>query len=106
VEGEPLRTLGPDSRQFAQLLDQPRHRFCKLRQSRLLVQRFRNWFRPNPDFLWSLVVPSNCMRLSVKKAAHNCSRLVPRCRKSGKAKDLFVVFSQGKPLLAIFNRAQ
>jgi hypothetical protein len=23
-----------------------------------------------PDFLWSLVVPSNCMRLSVKKAAH------------------------------------
>jgi hypothetical protein len=27
----------------------------------------------------------NCMRLSVKKAAHSCPRLVPRCRKSGKA---------------------
>jgi hypothetical protein len=25
-------------------------------------------------FLWSLVVPSNCMRLSAKKAAHHCPR--------------------------------
>ena len=38
------------------------------------LSRFRNWCRPNPDFLWSLVVPSNCMRLSVKKAAHHCPR--------------------------------
>ena len=46
--------------------------------------QFRNWCRPNPDFLWSFVWPPNCMRLSAKKAAHRFSQLVPRCRKSGK----------------------
>jgi hypothetical protein len=46
------------------------------------------------------------MRLSAKKAAHHFSQLVPRCRKSGKAYGLFVVFYQGKPLLAIFIRPQ
>jgi hypothetical protein len=40
----------------------------------LRATAFRNWCRPNPDFLWILVVPSNCMRLSVKKAAHHCPR--------------------------------
>src|SRR5579862_6369603 len=70
--------------------------------SHLGLQRFRNWCGPNPDFLWNLVVPSNCMRLSSKKAAHYYLRLVPRCRKSGKATQLFVVSSPGKALLAIF----
>jgi hypothetical protein len=46
--------------------------------------QFRNWCRPNPDFLWTFVGPPNCMRLSAKKAAHRFSQLVPRCRKSGK----------------------
>src|ERR1700742_3674020 len=31
VESKPLRTLGAYAREFAQLLDQPRHRFCELR---------------------------------------------------------------------------
>jgi hypothetical protein len=47
------------------------------------LKQFRNWYRPKPDFLWSFVGPPNCMRLSVKKAAHRFSQLVPRCRKSG-----------------------
>jgi hypothetical protein len=34
-------------------------------------QRFRNW-SGSPNFLWSLVLPSNRMRLSVKKAAPHC----------------------------------
>jgi Formate/nitrite transporter len=68
------------------------------RRSRLLpLEQFRNWCRPNPDFLWSFVGPPNCMRLSAKKAAHRCSQLVPRCRESGEAIGLFAVFSQGKP---------
>jgi hypothetical protein len=33
-------------------------------------------------------VPSNCMRLSVKKAAHHCPRLVPRAGNPGKRKSL------------------
>ncbi len=50
---------------------------------RFLPQRFRDWCRPNPDFLWNFSRPQNCMRLSSKKAAPECSRLVQRCRKSG-----------------------
>ncbi len=36
-------------------------------------------------------MPSNCMRSRLAGTAHHCSRLVPRCRKSGKAEALFVV---------------
>jgi hypothetical protein len=54
--------------------------------------QLRNWCRPNPDFLWRFVGPSNCMRLSAKKVAHRCSRPVPRCRKSGK-REAFLWFS-------------
>jgi hypothetical protein len=72
-------------------------------EERRMLQRFRNWCRPNPDFLWGLVASANFMRLSLRKGAHAAlSSAVGR--KSGKAKDSFVVFSQGKPLLAIFIR--
>ncbi len=47
------------------------------------LEQFRNWCKPNPDFLWRLVEPRNYMRLSVNKVAHNCSRPGLRRRKSG-----------------------
>jgi hypothetical protein len=55
------------------------HSSCTVQPPKL----FRNWCRPNPDFLQRLVEPRNYMRLSVKKVAHNCSRPVLRRRKSG-----------------------
>jgi hypothetical protein len=60
----------------------PRGRACVEQKSRR--KQFRNWCRPDPDFLWMLVELPNCMRLSAKKVAHHCSRPVLRCRKSGK----------------------
>ncbi len=48
------------------------------------LRQFRNWCRPNPDFLWIFMGPPNCMRLSAKKAAHRFSQPMLRCRKSGK----------------------
>jgi hypothetical protein len=42
------------------------------------------------------------MRLSAKKAAHHFSQLVPLLQEIREANGLFVVFYQGKPLLAIF----
>ena len=42
------------------------------------------------------------MRLSVKKVAHNCFSASAAPQEIREAIDLFVVFSQGKPLLAIF----
>jgi hypothetical protein len=47
------------------------------------LERFHSRCRPNPDFQWSFVGSPNCMRLSMKKAAHHCPRIVLRCRKSG-----------------------
>jgi Protein of unknown function (DUF4019) len=52
------------------------------------LMQFRNWCKPNPDFLWRLVEPRNYMRLSVKKVAHNCSRSVLRRRKPGERQAL------------------
>jgi hypothetical protein len=46
------------------------------------------------------------MRLSAKKAAHRFSQLVPRSKEIREATDLFVVFLQEKPHLAIFARPQ
>ena len=68
-----------------------------------VAAQFRNWCRPNPDFLWILVGPPNCMRLSAKKAASflPASAALQEIRE---AIGLFVVFSQGKPHLAILTR--
>src|SRR5271167_2236087 len=67
-------------------------------------KRFHDWCRPNPDFLWSLVVPSNCMRLSVKKAAHHYPR---ECRAQEiRASDRPCRgFPPRKPHLATFARS-
>ena len=64
------------------------------------LERFRNWCRSNPDFLWSLWVPSNSMRLSVKKAAPRYPpRIVPRAGNPGEPQSLFMVFSPRKTTL-------
>src|SRR5271156_6523605 len=49
-----------------------------------MTKAFSQWCRPNPYFLLMLVEPPNCMRLSLRKVAHNCSRPVLRGRKYGK----------------------
>jgi hypothetical protein len=54
-----------------------------------LLRQFRNWCRPNPDFLWGFVVPPDCMRLSAKKAAHRFSQLVPRSKEIRESDRLF-----------------
>src|SRR5271156_2352686 len=79
---------------------------CSLEKGPGRLQHFRNWCRPNPYFLWMLVVPPTCMRLFLRKVAHNCSRPVLRGRKYGEATDLYVVFSQRKPHLAALTRPQ
>src|SRR5271168_2372276 len=50
---------------------------------RTIARQFRDWCRPNPDFLLIFLGRPNCMRLSAKEAAHRFSQLVTRCRKSG-----------------------
>jgi hypothetical protein len=45
----------------------------------IALEQFRNWCRPDPDFLWSFMGPPNCMRLSAKKAAHHFSQLAHVC---------------------------
>src|SRR5271156_3053349 len=68
-----------------------------------MTKAFSQWCRPNPYFLWMLVEPPNCMRLSLRKVAHNCSLPVLRGRKYGEAAEVHAAFRQRKLHLKHFH---